>query len=272
MENIDTQKVNYFIRKSMFHKNNKMLVDLLKKYNMYVYPNTSELLKYYKQSNTEQVKRIKNNNDKKYPMYVLSNKSKNNFKKYHKLIKKDVYHFLENTPKSHRLGDKLSVIGGKESRNLILCNNKTKHFDYLKNIHKLLLNAVKSTNSNYELVSMNISLMYPRTHIVWHKGFENYSEYVTRHIYGIDVPDLCSLNTLNQIKQIKENDFIHFQDINNHEAWNFSDKNRLVMIFDITHKKNLKLLENSYKNVQNNDTKNNEFTKTLKLQLNNNLS
>jgi ornithine lipid ester-linked acyl 2-hydroxylase len=237
--------INKLIRKSMFLKNNKVFNNLLKQYKSILTKDTITLVKFYLVCHKEKQIRINANKDRSFPLFILTEASKTNFKKNYPIIKKEVENVLKKIKPSERLGQKLILTGGKKSRNLFINFEKTVNLKFLSNTFNLINKMVKESNEDYELVSLNVSIMQPRTHIRWHVGFSYYSEHVTRYMYGIDIPDFCSVNTLDEVKEIKQNDFIFFQDINNHEAWNFSDKYRTVVIFDITHKNNIPILKNT---------------------------
>lgn len=246
------EQKNYQIRKAMFLKDNKLLNQLIIKNQKYIHPDTLNLIKYYLESCQERKKRIYSNKDRSYPLFILTSYSQIMFKKNHLIVEKEAYILLSKTKPSPRLGQKLVLTGGKESRNLVISGNKTENIKYMPETYKFLNKMIKESNKDYQLVSFNVSIMQPRTHIRWHVGFSEYSDYVTRHIYGINVPDFCSINTLDEVKQIKEKDFIYFQDINNHEAWNMSDDYRLVIIFDVTHKDYMPIIKKNINNFQKN--------------------
>lgn len=83
------------------------------------------------------------------------------------------------------------------------------------------------------IVSISYSLLKPGTHIVPHKGYDDYSEKVLRYHMGMIVPegDVGFRVEKDIIKWYNGQSFI-FDDYLIHEAWNFSDKDRLVLIID----------------------------------------
>jgi aspartyl/asparaginyl beta-hydroxylase (cupin superfamily) len=84
-----------------------------------------------------------------------------------------------------------------------------------------------------QLVSVSFSLLKPNTHIVPHKGYDEYSEEILRYHLGLIIPkgDLgIRVNT--DIRVWKEGESFVFDDYKIHEAWNFSDSNRYVLICD----------------------------------------
>lgn len=83
-----------------------------------------------------------------------------------------------------------------------------------------------------EILSCDYSYMNPGTHVLPHKG---YSRMVLRCHLPLIVPDeeLCALRVGDQIKHWKEGELMIFDDSFEHEAWNKSDKRRVVLMFDI---------------------------------------
>ena len=84
-----------------------------------------------------------------------------------------------------------------------------------------------------ELVSISFSLIKPKTHIVPHKGYEDYSEEILRYHLGLIIPkgDL-GLRVNEEIKCWKEGESFIFDDYQTHEAWNYSNEYRYVLICD----------------------------------------
>lgn len=83
------------------------------------------------------------------------------------------------------------------------------------------------------IMSISYSLLKPGTHIVPHKGYDDYSEKMMRYHLGIIVPrgDI-GIRVDKEIKTWKEGKSFIFDDFLIHEAWNFSDENRFVLIID----------------------------------------
>ncbi|MBI1391601.1 MAG: aspartyl/asparaginyl beta-hydroxylase domain-containing protein [Alphaproteobacteria bacterium] len=74
------------------------------------------------------------------------------------------------------------------------------------------------------------SRLRPGTHIPPHHGLVN-----TRLICHLPIitPDACALRVGSQTRQWRPGDMLIFDDSIEHEAWNRSDKERVVLLFDI---------------------------------------
>jgi aspartyl/asparaginyl beta-hydroxylase (cupin superfamily) len=74
------------------------------------------------------------------------------------------------------------------------------------------------------------SLLKPGTHIAPHHGMLN-----TRLICHVPlvIPDGCALRVGNETRSWREGELLIFDDSFEHEAWNRSDRNRIVLIFEI---------------------------------------
>jgi beta-hydroxylase len=83
-----------------------------------------------------------------------------------------------------------------------------------------------------EILSCDYSFMKPHTHVLPHKG---YSRMVLRCHLPLIVPDekLCGIRVGNETANWKEGELMIFDDSFEHEAWNRSDNNRVVLMFDI---------------------------------------
>jgi aspartyl/asparaginyl beta-hydroxylase (cupin superfamily) len=83
------------------------------------------------------------------------------------------------------------------------------------------------------IMSISFSLLKPGTHIVPHKGYDDYSERVLRYHLGLVVPkgDI-GIRVEREIRGWEPGKSWIFDDYLIHEAWNFTDKNRLVLIID----------------------------------------
>jgi beta-hydroxylase len=83
-----------------------------------------------------------------------------------------------------------------------------------------------------EILSCDYSYMNAQTHVKPHKG---YSRMVLRCHLPLIVPDveLCALRVGDQVHHWKEGELVIFDDSFEHEAWNRSDKRRVVLMFDI---------------------------------------
>lgn len=84
-----------------------------------------------------------------------------------------------------------------------------------------------------QLVSVSFSLLKPNTHIVPHKGYDEYSEEILRYHLGLIIPNGdIGIRVNTDIRVWKEGESFVFDDYKIHEAWNFSDSNRYVLICD----------------------------------------
>lgn len=83
-----------------------------------------------------------------------------------------------------------------------------------------------------QVISSNYSYMKPRTHILPHKG---YSRMQLRCHLPLLIPDkaLCGLRVGDQTHKWEEGELLVFDDSFEHEAWNKTDKPRVVLMFDI---------------------------------------
>jgi beta-hydroxylase len=83
-----------------------------------------------------------------------------------------------------------------------------------------------------EIISCDYSYLAPQTHILPHKG---YTRMVLRCHLPLIVPepDKCTIRVGNETHQWEEGKLLVFDDSFEHEAWNKSDKSRVVLMFDI---------------------------------------
>ena len=83
-----------------------------------------------------------------------------------------------------------------------------------------------------DIISCDYSFMKPNTHIMPHKG---YTRMVLRCHLPLIVPagGKCAIRVGNETKEWEEGKLIIFDDSFDHEAWNRSDKDRVVLMFDI---------------------------------------
>lgn len=105
-----------------------------------------------------------------------------------------------------------------------------KYIDKNCNKAKFLYNIIKDIPG---LQSASFSLLKPGTHIVPHKGYDEYSESILRFHMGIFIPNGdIGIRVGNDVKVWKEGESFIFDDFIIHEAWNFSKENRYVLICD----------------------------------------
>ncbi len=83
------------------------------------------------------------------------------------------------------------------------------------------------------VVSVSFSLLKPGTHIVPHKGYDDYSEKMYRYHMGLIVPEGdIGIRVEKEISKWGIGKSFVFDDFMIHEAWNFTAKNRIVLIID----------------------------------------
>ena len=88
------------------------------------------------------------------------------------------------------------------------------------------------------VMSISYSLLKPGTHIVPHKGYDDYSEKVLRYHMGIIVPKgEIGIRVEKEIRTWEEGKSFIFDDYMIHEAWNFTKEMRLVLIIDFLKEK-----------------------------------
>jgi len=77
-----------------------------------------------------------------------------------------------------------------------------------------------------------LSVLKPKTAILPHYGLSNIK--LTVHL-GIDIPQDCAIRVGNETHTWKQGKLMIFDDSFEHEAWNKSNENRIVFIFEIWH-------------------------------------
>lgn len=83
------------------------------------------------------------------------------------------------------------------------------------------------------VISVSYSLLKPGTHIVPHKGYDDYSEKMFRYHMGMIVPEGdIAIRVEKDIRKWENGKSFVFDDFLIHEAWNFTCKNRIVLIID----------------------------------------
>jgi beta-hydroxylase len=83
-----------------------------------------------------------------------------------------------------------------------------------------------------EIISCDFSSLKPQTHIMPHTGF---TKTILRCHLPLIVPEgnTCAIRVGGQVKSWKEGELMIFDDSFDHEAWNRSDEQRVVLMFDI---------------------------------------
>jgi beta-hydroxylase len=79
------------------------------------------------------------------------------------------------------------------------------------------------------MVTAGFSRLTPGTHIKPHRG---YSSDVLRYHLGLIVPEGCGIMVRGQTRKWVEGKSLIFEDTNLHEAWNFGNSQRIVLIVD----------------------------------------
>lgn len=90
------------------------------------------------------------------------------------------------------------------------------------------------------VISVSYSLLKPGTHIVPHKGYDDYSEKMYRFHMGMIVPEGdIGIRVEKDIRKWENAKSFVFDDFMIHEAWNFTCQNRLVLIIDFLKDENV---------------------------------
>jgi aspartyl/asparaginyl beta-hydroxylase (cupin superfamily) len=101
------------------------------------------------------------------------------------------------------------------------------------------------------IMSVSYSLLKPGTHIVPHKGYDDYSEKVLRYHMGMIIPkgDIA-LRVDKEIRSWQCGRSFIFDDYLVHEAWNFSNEDRIVLIIDFLREEqnNVIFVDNNFNN------------------------
>jgi aspartyl/asparaginyl beta-hydroxylase (cupin superfamily) len=80
------------------------------------------------------------------------------------------------------------------------------------------------------LVNAGFSLFGAGTHVHPHVG---YTSSVLRFHLGLKVPDRCGLKVANEVRRWEEGKLLAFDDMVEHSAWNDSDEDRAILLFDV---------------------------------------
>lgn len=93
---------------------------------------------------------------------------------------------------------------------------------------------------NPSIVSVSINFLGPNSEIKTHHGDSN--AFYRCHL-GIDIPGklpLCGFQVNDDKRCWEEGQLLIFTDANKHKAWNYTDENRVILLFDIIKKEYLK--------------------------------
>jgi aspartyl/asparaginyl beta-hydroxylase (cupin superfamily) len=97
---------------------------------------------------------------------------------------------------------------------------------------------MKLINNIQGIMSVSFSLLKPDTHIVPHKGYDDYSEKVLRYHMGLIIPDGdVGIRVENELRTWQEGKSFVFDDYMVHEAWNYTEEDRIVLIIDFLREK-----------------------------------
>lgn len=80
------------------------------------------------------------------------------------------------------------------------------------------------------MITSGFSSLAPQSHIKPHVGHANG---VLRGHLGLIVPDQCAIRVGNETKSWQEGKFFIFDDTTEHEAWNYSETTRVILLIDI---------------------------------------
>jgi ornithine lipid ester-linked acyl 2-hydroxylase len=79
------------------------------------------------------------------------------------------------------------------------------------------------------LVTAGFSALAPGTHIAPHTG---YPEGVLRCHLGLVIPEDCAIRVRDNTRSWQEGKYLVFDDTWEHEAWNKSDRTRVILLLD----------------------------------------
>jgi aspartyl/asparaginyl beta-hydroxylase (cupin superfamily) len=129
-------------------------------------------------------------------------------------------------PRDHPLLDR------KDWSALFLCENGTRHEEAIARCPKTWEAVQAAPQLWIERSSPTImfSLLRPHTRIPAHSGVHNTR--LTCHLPLI-VPPRCGFRVGNEVREWQEGKLLVFDDTIEHEAWNESDEDRVILIFDI---------------------------------------
>ncbi len=163
---------------------------------------------------------------------------------------KDEINNIRNKDSHQRLGESLADVGKKQSWQLRLFNSDTKYSKYGKKCIDFIDNIANSLNK--KAISISLAVMYPNTWLKYHEGFWGYGEYITRCMVGIECPKGCALHVCgDKPLEIKKGKMICFDDCKMHEAWNVSNYERIVIIFDLWSNEGFKCGKEGLNDIEN---------------------
>jgi aspartyl/asparaginyl beta-hydroxylase (cupin superfamily) len=92
-----------------------------------------------------------------------------------------------------------------------------------------------TARSSLRISTAGFSCLAPGVHIVPHTGYRGYSDHIYRVHLGLVVPTDgdVALQVGAQVQTWQEGKVLAFNDLCLHEAWNRSQRNRIVLLLDI---------------------------------------
>ena len=82
------------------------------------------------------------------------------------------------------------------------------------------------------MATAGFSRLAPQTHIQPHEGYAGYAGHFLRAHLGLVIPEDCALRVGDETRGWQEGKVMVFDDSFEHEAWNRSDKERIVLLID----------------------------------------
>lgn len=82
------------------------------------------------------------------------------------------------------------------------------------------------------MVMAGFSRLAPGAHITPHRGYGGWAQYVLRCHLGLIVNEKCALRVGPETRQWEAGKTLVFCDATEHEAWNFGDAERVVLLLD----------------------------------------
>lgn len=76
------------------------------------------------------------------------------------------------------------------------------------------------------------SALAPGSYITPHKGYEGYSNHILRLHLGLVCPEGCGIKVGRKVMHWKEGKTLAFDDFITHEAWNYSNQTRIILLVD----------------------------------------
>jgi len=80
------------------------------------------------------------------------------------------------------------------------------------------------------LLTASFSILGPHTEILPHTGF---TSSVLRYHLGLEIPENCAITVCGRELQWEEGKVFIFDDTQEHSAYNRSDRNRVILLFDV---------------------------------------